>query len=261
MKNIILVIVTILTPVLTYSQSAKAYRNFALGTEAINAEKYQKGIKLLTLAIDEYPTSDAYFNRAAAYFQLGDTCSFCNDLKKASDLNDFEAQKLYIEKCTSSITIKNAPDSMKSENLKVKEIQVIHSKCNSDSIVTYIYEKQQSEISSSETNKSDTSPVYVIVEEMPTFSGGEKARISFINNTLTYPVAAKNKMISGTVYISYIIDTNGSVTDAKVLKGIGGGCDEEALRMVKMMPKWNPGKQNGKPVRVLFNMPVNFMLK
>jgi TonB family protein len=260
MKKTISTALAFLIVVITLGQSAKYDRNFEKGTRAIELKNYQKGILLLTLAIEEYPNIDAYFNRAAAYFQIGDTCSFCADLKKASDLNDIEAPKLYILNCASSVTIKKVPDSLKFGNSEIRNIQVIHSKCNSDSIVTYIYEKTQGEISSSETNKTDTSPVYTIVEEMPSFVGGEKERMRFIANNLIYPLTALKNKISGTVYISYIIDANGFVTDVKVLKGIGGGCDEEAARVVKMMPKWNPGKQNGKPVRVLFNMPVNFIL-
>jgi protein TonB len=63
------------------------------------------------------------------------------------------------------------------------------------------------------------------------------------------------------VYVSFVVDSKGNVTDVKILRGIGGGCDEEALRVVKMMPKWHPGKQNGKNVRVLFNMPIYFKLQ
>ena len=261
MKKICLISFMILVTVIAYCQSKTAKKNYEKGTKAIESEKYDEGIRLLTLCIDEFPTANAYYNRAAAYYQLGDTCGFCNDLKKASDLNDFEAQKLYIEKCPSRITIRKAPDSMKSQNLKVKEIQVIYSKCNSDSIVTYIYEKPKGEISTSETYKSDTSPVYTIVEEMPSFVGGEKERNRFLAENIIYPLTAKNAQIQGNVYVQFIIDEKGYVTDVKVLKGIGGGCDEEAARVISIMPKWNPGKQNGKPVRVLFNTPIYFWLK
>ncbi|MEI6747602.1 MAG: energy transducer TonB, partial [Bacteroidota bacterium] len=66
--------------------------------------------------------------------------------------------------------------------------------------------------------------------------------------------------IQGTVYVSFVVDSKGKVTDVRVLRGIGGGCDEEALRVVRMMPSWRPGKQNGQSVRVQFNMPIRFTL-
>jgi len=104
-------------------------------------------------------------------------------------------------------------------------------------------------------------PVFMIVEEMPSFPGGETERNKFLAENIVYPQQATENGIQGTVYVSFVVDSKGNVTDVKVLRGIGGGCDEEALRVVKMMPPWHPGKQNGKTVRVLFNMPIYFKLQ
>jgi periplasmic protein TonB len=103
--------------------------------------------------------------------------------------------------------------------------------------------------------------VFTIVEEMPSFPGGEAERNKFLAENIQYPQQATENGIQGTVYVSFVVDSKGNVTDVKILRGIGGGCDEEALRVVKMMPKWHPGKQNGKNVRVLFNMPIYFKLQ
>jgi len=103
--------------------------------------------------------------------------------------------------------------------------------------------------------------VFTIVEEMPSFPGGEAERNKFLATNIVYPQQATENGIQGTVYVSFVVDSKGNVTDVKVLRGIGGGCDEEALRVVKMMPQWHPGKQNGKQVRVLFNMPIYFKLQ
>jgi len=107
----------------------------------------------------------------------------------------------------------------------------------------------------------ETKPVFTIVEEMPSFPGGETERNKFLAENIVYPQQATENGIQGTVYVSFVVDSKGNVTDVKILRGIGGGCDEEALRVVKMMPKWHPGKQNGKQVRVLFNMPIYFKLQ
>jgi protein TonB len=107
----------------------------------------------------------------------------------------------------------------------------------------------------------ETKPVFTIVEEMPAFPGGEAERNKFLATNIVYPQQATENGIQGTVYVSFVVDSKGNVTDVKVLRGIGGGCDEEALRVVKMMPQWHPGKQNGKQVRVLFNMPIYFKLQ
>jgi len=103
--------------------------------------------------------------------------------------------------------------------------------------------------------------VFTIVEEMPAFPGGEPERNKFLAENIQYPQQATENGIQGTVYVSFVVDSKGNVTDVKILRGIGGGCDEEALRVVRMMPKWHPGKQNGKNVRVLFNMPIYFKLQ
>jgi periplasmic protein TonB len=107
----------------------------------------------------------------------------------------------------------------------------------------------------------ESKPVFTIVEEMPSFPGGETERNKFLAENIQYPQQATENGIQGTVYVSFVVDSKGNVTDVKVLRGIGGGCDEEALRVVKMMPQWRPGKQNGKTVRVLFNMPIYFKLQ
>jgi TonB family protein len=102
--------------------------------------------------------------------------------------------------------------------------------------------------------------VFTVVEDMPEYVGGNDAMNRFIAGNIKYPQQAKEKGVQGTVYISFVIDETGAVGNAKVLRGIGSGCDEEALRVVKMMPKWKPGKQSGKNVKVQFNLPVKFAL-
>jgi protein TonB len=102
--------------------------------------------------------------------------------------------------------------------------------------------------------------IFTVVEESPSFPGGDESRIKFLQENIKYPQMARESGISGTVYVTFVVERNGSVTDVKVLRGIGGGCDEEAIRVIQAMPSWNPGKQRGKPVRVQFNMPIKFTL-
>ena len=83
----------------------------------------------------------------------------------------------------------------------------------------------------------------------------------YLRKNIKYPAMAKESGISGTVHVTFVINKNGEIKDAKVIRGIGGGCDKEALRVVKNMPKWNAGKQRGKPVRVQYNLPVRFLLR
>ncbi len=107
--------------------------------------------------------------------------------------------------------------------------------------------------------KNDEPPV-LFAEEMPIYPGGDAGRMKFLADNIKYPQFALENGIQGTVYVQFIIDSKGNITDFKIQRGIGGGCDEEAERVIKMMPQWHAGKQNGKPVRVIFNMPVVFRI-
>lgn len=103
--------------------------------------------------------------------------------------------------------------------------------------------------------------IFTIVEEQPTFPGGEEKLMEYLSKNISYPPMAKESGIQGTVFVTFVVEPDGSVTNSKVLRGIGGGCDDEALRVVRNMPKWKPGKQRGKPVRVQFNLPIKFILQ
>ena len=99
------------------------------------------------------------------------------------------------------------------------------------------------------------------VPEMPSFPGGITEMQNYLLNNIMYPGEAREISIQGTVYLSFIVEPDGSITNITILRGIGGGCEEEALRVVKRMPNWVPGKQNGHPVRVMLTLPVKFTLK
>jgi protein TonB len=102
--------------------------------------------------------------------------------------------------------------------------------------------------------------IFTVVEEMPSFPGGEKGLLKYLSH-IKYPVVAREQGVGGWVYLNFIIDKDGKVRDANVVKGIGSGCDEEALRVVMAMPMWKPGRQNGRNVQVRSNIRVNFSLK
>ena len=103
--------------------------------------------------------------------------------------------------------------------------------------------------------------IFTVVEEQPGYPGGEEARIGFLQQNIKYPEEAKELGIQGRVFVTFVVEVDGSITDVRVLRGIGGGCDEEAVRVVRAMPKWVPGKQRGVPVRVQFNLPIKFTLQ
>jgi len=113
-----------------------------------------------------------------------------------------------------------------------------------------------------EPEEPDSAPkIFMVVEEQPVFPGGEETRVNFLRENMSYPMKARESGIQGTVFVTFVIEKDGSITNAQILQGIGGGCDEEALRVTKMMPNWTPGKQKGQPVRTQFTMPIRFALR
>jgi TonB family protein len=102
--------------------------------------------------------------------------------------------------------------------------------------------------------------VFVVVEQPPEYDGGLEAMYNFITKNLQYPAHDRKMKIEGSVFITFTVEVDGSITNALITKGISASCDQEALRIVKMMPKWRPGKQQGKPVRVKFVLPIKFKL-
>jgi len=100
--------------------------------------------------------------------------------------------------------------------------------------------------------------VFVVVEDMPQFPGGNVQK--WIAKNVKYPVLAMENGIQGKVYIQFVIEKDGSITDVKVVRGVDASLDKEAVRVVQAMPKWKPGKQRNKPVRVSYTLPINFQL-
>jgi periplasmic protein TonB len=116
-------------------------------------------------------------------------------------------------------------------------------------------------ISSKEEVEEEDTQVFFIVEDMPEFPGGELALRQFIANSIKYPVIAQENGIQGRVYVTFVVDADGSVSDPKIARGVDPSLDKEALRVVSQLPKWKPGKQRGKPVRVSYTVPINFQLQ
>ncbi len=101
---------------------------------------------------------------------------------------------------------------------------------------------------------------FIFVEEMPSYPGGTDELLSFISNNIMYPEIARRAGVEGKVYISFVVETDGSITNMNIVKGIGAGCNEEAIKVIKLAGNWMPGRQNGKAVRVRMTIPFSFRL-
>ncbi len=114
-----------------------------------------------------------------------------------------------------------------------------------------------------QVQKGNTAPqdVFDVVEEMPQYPGGMQAMLSFLQENITYPKDAQEKKISGRVLVTFVVEKDGSISNVETVKSVFPSLDEEAVRIVKAMPNWKPGKQNGKVVRVKYTLPISFSLK
>lgn len=116
------------------------------------------------------------------------------------------------------------------------------------------------QVAPSTANVSEADEIYVMVEEMPQFPGGNQALSRYLGAMVQYPAVAQRNGLEGVVVLSFVVDQQGFITDIKPVKSLGGGTDEEAIRVVKSMPRWKPGRQNGRNVKTRFTLPIRFAL-
>ncbi len=111
------------------------------------------------------------------------------------------------------------------------------------------------------TGGTATDEIFTMTQEMPAYPGGYGELLKYLGKNMKYPALALRNSIEGKVYVKFVVDETGQVVNPVVLKGIGGGCDEEALRVVRLLPRFTPGMQNGRAVKVYFNLPIVFKIK
>ncbi|MVM40634.1 TonB family protein [Spirosoma sp. HMF3257] len=119
----------------------------------------------------------------------------------------------------------------------------------------------QSTITKPDSQTSQNGEIFTVVEQVPEFPGGMQALGQYLTRNLRYPAEAQQNKVQGRVFVQFIVSQTGEIQSLRILKGIGSGCDEEAVRVVSQMPRWNPGKQNGRVVSVQYNLPIQFSLE
>lgn len=140
------------------------------------------------------------------------------------------------------------------DNVEVDDVEINAEVDQNEQIEEYVpVEVVEDEIQEAE--------IFTIVEEMPEFPGGMNKLAEYLGKNIKYPQMARESGIQGRVFVQFVVEPDGSVSNVAVMRSLGGGCDEEAIRVVKSMPKWKAGKQRGKPVRVSYILPVNFKLQ
>lgn len=122
--------------------------------------------------------------------------------------------------------------------------------------------KAKEEIKAPEPPKhEEETKIFTVVEQMPLFPGGDAALMAYLRDNIHYPTVAAENGVQGRVVVGFVVERDGSITDVNVLRSVDPSLDREAMRVVKGMPRWTPGKQNGSAVRVKYQVPVTFRLQ
>ncbi len=143
------------------------------------------------------------------------------------------------------------------DNTDIKdELEIQDTEVNDKTAITAVMQAP-----TAKEEEAEDAAVFFIVEEMPEFPGGQLALRKFIAQAVKYPVIAQENGIQGKVFVNFVVGKDGSITGAKISRGVDPSLDKEALRVVNSLPKWKPGKQGGKAVRVSYTVPINFQLQ
>ena len=142
------------------------------------------------------------------------------------------------------------------DDVEVEDEIDINAEVDQDEVIEE-YEFTPPEIEEEEIVEAE---IFKVVEEMPEFPGGSAKLMEYIQKNIKYPMMARESDIQGRVFVNFVVEPDGSISNVAVLRGIGGGCDEEAVRVVNSMPKWKPGKQRGSAVRCAYTVPIIFKL-
>jgi len=153
------------------------------------------------------------------------------------------------------VEVKDKPPTV--EELKVADPgqQNLKGDKNADVVIDEPVGKADTKVTEEDPNK-----IFTSVEQVPVFPGGMEKFYAYLQKTMRYPAVARENGTQGKVIVSFVCERDGSLTDIHVTRGIGDGCDEEAARVIKASPKWSPGIQNGRPVRVAYSVPISFAL-
>jgi len=207
------------------------------GVSLIKDEKYSEANSFLTNEINKNDLNrDAYFNRGVARWELNQPEEACRDWSAVLALGDTATFLLLDSKCGGSMILEK-------DTLSSKQYRKIFSHAKTD-----------------DNTGGSGSKVQNIADQMPEFPGGTEALFTYLKSNLKYPDNAQKAKTEGRVYVNFVVSRTGKVLYPYVVRGIGHGCNEEAVRLVKKMPSWKPGKQKGKPVLVRYIIPVSFKL-
>ena len=257
--KLILLFVPALLATVAFSQSTdKAMELYAEGAKHFKEKDYKTADSLFTLSLEITPTGKGYFGRGAARYNLRNVRGYCGDMQEAIKYGEPKAENQYANKCVIVDTVYADPKRQKKAERRLV-FEVLTRGIYNDIVNISAFDKKGVQIAQFFTLKKDTTFIEVQDEFSAKPSVGSEKLKTYFTNDLNYPSEAKSKKISGTVYVSCIIKKDGSLGKIVIERSIGFGCDEEAKRLVRDMPKWTNGSFLGKRIKtqVLFQIDFN----
>jgi len=235
------------------SDAEAATKYYNSGVEFFKQGKYQLADSFFTLSLNKYRAVDAFFNRAVTRKKIGNVEGYCNDIYMATANGDKVARDAFLKECTMNDT---TYFDGKIRIMAQHKFGTIKDSIIVDSLGRKFWFNAVNPVRDS---LDDTLAIYT--ETMPVFPGGDIGLVKFLTMNVKYPHKALEDGIVGTVYVTFTLSKEGNAEDIKILRGVSEELDKEALRVVSMMPQWFPGTQNGRFVKVQYNIPVKFKIK
>ena len=192
-------------------------------------------------------------------------------VERKEEVKKVELEQKVVEKVKSSVKF-TAPEIKKDDEVKPEDELKSQDDLSKTNTAIGVYNVEGNdeaegevlkakEVVVDEKPKEEETKVFDVVEQMPQFPGGPQALFEYLSKNIKYPVVAEENGIQGRVIVTFVVERDGSITDVKVAKSVDPSLDKEAMRVVKSMPNWIPGKQNGSAVRVKYTVPVTFKLQ
>ena len=265
LKNALLILILIHLSLAGFGQIPKKVEKLNdIGLKQLEAKEYDQAIATFTESINLHPGKEAHYYRAIAYYNLQVMDEFmpeyCKDMQQASYHSYKNSRQLLNSECFIIDTVYVDINNEKSDSSKYEYMKVSRTNKQNGEFQLSVYNRDPKIIFGYHVVDNDTI-YHALPGKMPEYPGGEEAMVAYLAKNIKYPVFARKNGISGNVFITFVVDETGEVKNVKMLRGIGGGCDEEAVRVVNLMPSWSPGYYNNRAVPVQYNLPIRFSLR
>lgn len=256
LSKIVFVFLLVFFSLTSNSQNLKYQLYIDQGIKELNLGNFLKADSLFDSSFEIFPDKNAYFNKALSQLSQSNQCGFCDNMRMASFYDDQEADSLYKKYCVKSQMLFQSPYDSLFPLYANKKYEIIESDVCGKRTSIQLFDTNDSLIASLKI--IDKRYYYSNLAYHAEYPGGEEMFNKFLENNISYPEEAKEQGIKGKVYLSFIVSEEGLVKDANVVIGVHKLLDDEALRLIRLIPKWIPATKNGKAIIEVKTLNIDF---